>query len=172
MATETRPPSVETAKVAGRRELHFDDLDAVLADAENLARRGYQRLGNWSLGQICMHLALAMKAGIDGAEARAPWPIRWLASRFFKDKTLAKMKAGFQLPKKSAVYMVPRATADQEGLAELRRVIERWRKETRRHPHAFFGKLTPLEWDRLSLSHAELHLSFLVPQGEESLLRG
>ena len=164
MTTETDSPTVETAKVEGRRDVRFSSLDEILADADGLVQSGYRRVGNWSLGQICKHLAVAMEAGIDGSDASAPWPIRWVASRFYKPKALKKMSAGFKLPKKAAARMVPGATDDEAGLSELRRVIQRWKSETNREPHAFFGRMTPDEWDCLSLRHAELHLSFLIPE--------
>jgi hypothetical protein len=41
-----------------RRRLRFADYAAVLADAETLVSGGYQRVGNWSLGQMAIHLAI------------------------------------------------------------------------------------------------------------------
>ncbi len=40
-----------------RRTIQFDSLDEVLADVENLQRLGYEKVGNWTLGQMCNHLA-------------------------------------------------------------------------------------------------------------------
>ncbi|WP_390895610.1 DUF1569 domain-containing protein [Stieleria tagensis] len=34
------------------RELHFDDLNAAIEEAQSLLNTGYNRNGNWSLGQI------------------------------------------------------------------------------------------------------------------------
>lgn len=40
-----------------RRQLSFDDLDAVMRDVEQLAASCYDRVGNWDLAQICSHLS-------------------------------------------------------------------------------------------------------------------
>src|SRR5205807_8480410 len=56
-------------KVTGRRRLHFESLDEVLAEAERRAAGRYRRLGHWTLGQILMHLALAGDKSIDGTIA-------------------------------------------------------------------------------------------------------
>lgn len=42
--------AINTARVTGRRQLRFESLDAVLADAEYLASVPTRQLGNWSLG--------------------------------------------------------------------------------------------------------------------------
>jgi hypothetical protein len=63
--------AIDTRKVAGRRKLHFNSLDEVLADAERLVAGGSTQLGNWSL-------ALVENASIDGFPELFPWPIRLL----------------------------------------------------------------------------------------------
>ncbi|MFI5459648.1 MAG: DUF1569 domain-containing protein [Isosphaerales bacterium] len=42
--------------MAGRRELSFASLDEVMPDVERLLA-GHATVGQWSLGQICNHLA-------------------------------------------------------------------------------------------------------------------
>jgi len=41
-----------------RRQINFCELDEVVADVEHLLSVDYQRAGNWTLGQICDHLAI------------------------------------------------------------------------------------------------------------------
>jgi len=48
------------------RTLNFDDLQAAVHDAETLLSAGYERRGNWSLGQICQHLMLVQDPSVDG----------------------------------------------------------------------------------------------------------
>jgi len=166
MATTTAATSkVDTAHVSGRRQVQYRDHDEVLADAERLAASGYQHLGNWSLGQIARHLATAMKMALDGAPVTAPWPVRFVARLMYKNKVLrGPMKPGFQLPPKFASALIPDPTADQAGLDALRTAVRRWKSEPQRHPHGFFGPLTPAEWETIMLKHAALHMSFLVPR--------
>ena len=108
-----------------------------------------------------------MKMSLDGTTlGRAPLPIRVLLRYVFKKRILTKgMRPGFNLKGPFADYIIPGAayTTDQ-GLADLRAGIERLKREPQRHPHPAFGPLTREEWDLLHLRHAELHLSFFVPQ--------
>ncbi len=47
----------ETSKVQGRRKVQYTSLRDVLADAERISKGRVEALGNWSAGQIFMHLA-------------------------------------------------------------------------------------------------------------------
>ena len=63
-----------------RRDLKpFDSFGAAVADAERLSARGYDRAGNWSLGQCCGHLANWLNYQLDGYP---PLPL-WLKPVFF-----------------------------------------------------------------------------------------
>ena len=53
--------SVDTAKVEGRRTLHFHSLDDILADVERLNQGKVRPIGNWSPGQ-----AARASHGADG----------------------------------------------------------------------------------------------------------
>jgi hypothetical protein len=169
MSTATAAPTnpVVTTKVTGRRVLRFTSLDDILKDAQQLTTGRARRLGNWSLGQATGHLACAMKMSLDGTNhGRAPLPVRIILRLFFKKLILTKgMRPGFNLKGKFAQYMIPEATcSNEQGLSDLRAGIERLKREPQRHPHPAFGPLTREEWDQLHLRHAELHLSFFVPE--------
>jgi hypothetical protein len=49
-----------------RRELRFDRLAEAVRDAELLLSHGHDRLGRWSLGQCCGHLANWLTYPLDG----------------------------------------------------------------------------------------------------------
>ena len=153
--------SVNTGKVAGRREVVYESLDDLLMDAENLvAGKNVKMLGNWSLGQMLAHLAAALHMSIDGTDHRPPWFIRLLGP-FLKRRVLRKMSAGFQLPKPVAEKLIPATpVAPEEGLRLLQEAVKRFRSDTSRQPHNVFGKLTGAEWHQLHLRHSELHMSF------------
>ncbi len=107
--------SVNTSKTTGRRKLRFQNLDEVVADAERLAAMPTRPLGNWSLGQICKHLAETMNQSIDGFEFQASLPIRMVA-RLIKGRYLNRgLTPGFRLPRR-AVRLLPSPTETQEGL--------------------------------------------------------
>jgi hypothetical protein len=160
--------SVNTCKVSGRRQVRYQSLDELLADAERMATQPHRTLGNWSYGQILGHLAETCHMSIDGNRMKVPWPLR-LIGRLLRNRVLTKpMSAGFKLPRRMAAALVPGDMPTADGLAALRRGIERLRTETRRAPHLVFGPYTAAEWDQLHLRHAELHMSFVVPADSTS----
>ncbi len=163
-SSATKPP-VNTGKVAGRRELHFHNFREVLADAERLSQGNYTCLGNWSLGQVCKHLAEGIHMTIDGVSFKVPLIIRLIGPLFLKRRILSKgMSPGIKLPPSAAKQLIPAETSTEEGLKALRFAIERLESEEKRAPSPFLGKLTREESDQVQLRHAELHLSFVVPK--------
>lgn len=68
-------------ETTARRTLSFASLDEAVRDAEMLLAKGYDKAGQWSLGQCCGHLANWLSYPMDGFP-KAPPPIRlmlWLA---------------------------------------------------------------------------------------------
>jgi hypothetical protein len=167
MSTTAPPPAnalVNTLKVQGRRELHFANLDEMLADAERLAAAPQvKQLGNWTLGQALGHLSNAMDMAVDGAKIRPPWFVRLMA-RMFKRHVLNKMRPGYNLPTNVAQELIPPPSlSTAEGIVKFRTAVNRLKATPNRAPSPFLGRLTLVESDRLQCSHAELHLSFFVP---------
>lgn len=154
---------VPTAKVAGRRAVAFESLDDVLMDAERLVAAGeVTMLGNWTLGQMLAHLAVALHMSIDGADFQPPWYVRllgpWIKWRYFR-----RMPAGIRLPKQAEAILVPVPTVTpHEGLLLLQEAVKRSRADLTRKPHIIFGTLSGAQWHQLQLRHAELHLSFVI----------
>jgi hypothetical protein len=165
IAPDLVKPPVNTSKVVGRRELHFATLDQMSADAERLAAaKNVRALGNWSLGQALGHIAAAMDMAVDGAKFQAPWFIRMMAP-LFKKKILTKMSPGYRLPTIATKDLIPPPTiSTEEGIARFRKSLSRLKATPNRAPSPFLGRLTREESDRLQMCHAELHLSFFVPE--------
>ncbi len=137
-ALSTRPTSAAAVRCSIIR------TKRVLADLERIAARGYQRLGNWSLGQIAKHQAVAMTTAVDGFPGRVAWPIRAFAQLFIKRKVLNEpMRAGVKLPAKFAKVLVPDTTGDAEGIEALRTATHRLQTEPQRHPTAFSASSHP-----------------------------
>jgi hypothetical protein len=156
---------IHTGKVKGRRQLRFETIDAMLADAGRLAEAPETRmLGNWPLGTLLGHLAVAMNGSIDGIAFQAPWYIRLIAP-LIKRRILSKgLTPGFNLPKSREPSAFPAGLSSQEGIDRLRQAAARIQVEPMNAPHPVFGKLTQQEWLQLHLRHAEMHLSFAVPK--------
>ncbi len=156
--------AVDTAKVQGRRKVAYASLDEMLADAERVTSGGFKTLGNWSAGQIFLHLAQSFDTSIDGSDLEFPWYLRTLARLFKKQMLKGPMPPGFKLPPKAAEVLVPPPTSTEEGLAALRAAVARLEREPARAISPILGEMSGEEWNRLHLNHANLHMSFLVPE--------
>lgn len=160
--------TVDTGKVAGRRELHFESVEEILAEAERLAAvPKLISLGNWSLAQVILHIANTMQKSIDGFDTKAPWFIRLLGKLIRKRMLTKPMPSGFKLPPPAAKELVAdEFAATQEALTALRSAIGRLGRESNREPHPALGRLSCEQWNQLHMRHAELHLSFLTTEEE------
>ena len=91
--------TVNAKQVNGRRTLRYETYEDLLADVNELASGETDVVGNWSLAQVCKHLAEAFNGCIDGVSFRAPWPMRVMAKLLMKKRFLsATIPAGFQIP--------------------------------------------------------------------------
>jgi hypothetical protein len=159
---------VDTGSVAGRRSLRFDSIDQVLADVDRLVeaeRAGrLKRLGNWTLGQTLGHLATWADYGYSGSPLKVPFFIKWMLRLRKQSFLYGPMRAGVRIPR------VPDGTLATENMPLdkappwFRQVWRRLKTECPPMPNSIFGMLTHDESIALNLRHAELHLSFLVPQ--------
>lgn len=155
---------VDTGKVTGRRTLRFDRVEQIVDEVKRLASGPYRQLGNWSLGQICDHLANTVTGSIDGMDFKAPWLIRVMA-RCMKRRWLSNpMPAGFKLPEKAAKQLISQnAISDAQGVEKLCSALERFHREPQRSSSPVFGPMSDEDWRKLHCRHSELHLSFLQP---------
>lgn len=151
-----------TSTTAHRRTLRFTSYQEILDDVHAMAARPTRHLGNWSLGQICEHLAKAIEYAVTGPPFGVAWYLR-LVGPLLKRRVISQpMKPGFKLPKSAAEYL-PTGTDASEGIARLERAIAAYQTASELKPHAILGRLTRAEYDQLNFRHAEMHLSFIVP---------
>ncbi len=155
---------VATAKVQGRRKLAYKSFDELLADADRLSAGPVKTLGNWSPGQIFRHLAIAYNGSIDGFNTTFPWFMRFVAGMFKNKLINGAMPPGIKVPAKFAKQVMPDATSTEDGLAQPHAAVARLKREPQRGKHPVFGDMTKEEWDKIHLNHANLHMSFLVPE--------
>ena len=160
---------INTKKCKDRRQLRFENVQQALSEAEALAlseREGKLRAGgNWKLGQTLGHLAFWANAPFDGyPEMQRPlWFIRVLIPLFKKRFFHSGMPAGIRIPGTAEGTFGLAAMDTEQGLAQLRRALERLAVQAPARPHPLLGKVSHDDWINLSLRHAELHLSFFHP---------
>jgi len=151
-----------------RRELEFNDLDAVIRDVEALDAAGYHQVGNWDLAQVCGHLADWMQYPMDGYP-RVPLPIRvmlWAMRMTVGRRELRKMLAAGSMAsgRPTLQSTVPPSGSDQAAAVDRLRCIA-VRFQTHRGdfvPSPLFGDVDRETMMRLQLIHCAHHLSFLV----------
>lgn len=158
MATAT------TEKVRERRRIKYNTLDEWFADAEKLAAGKHETVGNWTYGQILDHLGMTFEYSVDGFPRVMPWFIRKLAVWKYKPIMLEKgLKPGVKLPKRLNGLMPSDSATIAASLDRCRNAVARYRSETKRSMHPFFGQMTGEEWDKMHLHHTALHMSFVRP---------
>lgn len=151
-----------------KRELKFDDLQAVLIETKRLQQQGYDSRGNWTLGQTCGHLAEWLRYPMDGFP-KAPllvrailWTMKVTVAKSWAKKVLNE---GFKGGAPTAPDSVPEADelSDVEGIAKLEQVIERAEKyDGELMPSPLFGKMDRELWIKVTLLHSEHHLGYLT----------
>ncbi|RMG01091.1 MAG: DUF1569 domain-containing protein [Planctomycetota bacterium] len=147
-----------------RRELAFSTIDEMIADVESLLARGYRREGNWTLAQVCDHLAIFFRGPVEGyPSGKIPWYVRLLAPLILRRilKT-GKLAEGVRVPES----LLPGEPGDDaEAVRNLIEAAKRYRDhQGKLHANPVFGNLDRATSDRLQLIHAAHHLSFLIPE--------
>jgi len=152
-------------RTPGRRRLRFSCCAEILAEVERLAC-GHRTLGNWSLAQICHHLADTQEFCVQDREPEIKTTALYRATigRF----ALAVLLWFRFIPEQQGNLSPP-------GPADLEAAIERLRGATGQiatqpmsAQHPIFGPLTQDQWRRFHLIHAAHHLSFVLPESESS----
>ena len=149
-----------------RRKVTFASLDEVMPDVDRLLR-GHTTVGNWSLGQICSHLAQALHFTIDGfpPEAYPPWIIRKTIGRFLLWRILrvGRFTEGLKMPTKYE----PAPGADARVEAEsLRAAVQRFAAYSGPlAEHPMKGAVSRAVWERFHCIHCAHHLNFAIPAG-------
>jgi hypothetical protein len=149
----------------GRRKLCYEWFDDVMPDVERLLE-GHQTVGNWTLAQICQHLAAVLRRHVD-----LPASTVFNPSDRASDEAKRRMLESGVLPEgiEAPPGVLPEATRGEREEAEgLRAAISHYRASSGPViPHRIFGPLTREEWDRFELAHLAHHLSFAVPTAAE-----
>lgn len=155
-----------------RRPLHLPYLAALSDELDRIEAGQHagqlQTVGNWTPGQILGHLAAWIHYGWEGYPVKAPpWLVRVIL-RWQLKKILSKgMSSGVRIPGVQGGTTGIEPVPFEQGMAEMRRGIERLEAaEPPAHHSPAFGEMSDEDRVLLNLRHAELHLSFLRYPGD------
>jgi len=122
----------------------------------------HRTVGQWTLAQVCRHLADTINGSMDGFDLR-----RHRFKRFFLGKRLLRWTYRHGIP--PGYTIDPRLTPPpnvrlDEALDAMERAVERYRTyRGRLRAHPLFGDLSREMWGRLHCFHSAHHLSFVIP---------
>ncbi len=160
---------IDTAKVTDRRQLRFNSIDEVLADVDRIVASGkagtLRHTGNWTPGQAMGHVAAWINYGYDGFPMKPPpWPIRIILKVLVKGFLKNGLRPGVKIPgAKEGTYGTEQLSID-EGAAHLRTALMRLKNgEPAKFDSPGLGFMSEANRIKLTLRHAQLHLSFMHP---------
>ncbi len=149
-----------------RRELHFETLGDIVADARAVTLQPHETTGNWNAPQILLHVSSLIGTANRGTDVRLPLPIR-LVGRALRTLRMHRrpIKPGIRAP---AFLMNDLPAFEgvpvEEAVATLEREVAEAEAKPMSHPSPLFGALSHEEWVTMHCHHAELHFSFLKPR--------
>ncbi|GAB5406372.1 MAG: DUF1569 domain-containing protein [Aureliella sp.] len=156
------------------REIRYQDLDEMIADADQLLSGGYQQHGNWTLAQVAGHVADWARFPMDGFPT-PPAPLRlvfWTLRKLGVADRMAKQikENGFKPGIATAPQTVPPSDAsDAEAVAKLRAVAAQMKNHSGPlHTSPLFGEMDPPTHLHVTLLHAAHHFGYLTPNGTEA----
>ena len=144
------------------RNLKFDDLAAAVEEADSLLQSGYEKHGNWTLGQTCRHLCLVQDPSIDG------YP-KWISLFAFMRPLMRRFFLGRLMHGNSprgiptaSIFVPPRDLDDQAEVAKFRDSVARFKSHQGEFaPHPAFGRMNRNDLEGIHAAHAAHHLRFL-----------
>ena len=146
-----------------RRDLVFESYADAIEEIRALQKSGYEKIGVWSLGQICVHLSFYYKGSIEGFGFSLPWIIRFLFGKPYMKKRMKgiRLKAGSSTAPKS---IPPDDLNETEAIEKGIAYLEQLSSAEKLHPSPLVGELTIEEWRIMHLGHTAHHLGFLLPK--------
>jgi len=149
------------------RRLTFRDQDEVIQEIDRLRRTGYDRLGNWSLTQICEHLDKTIQMGLHGSKLRLPWILRatvgkWILAWAVRNNRMPNIRVN--APKS----LLPQNSTEADDFDVIERCMARHREAAtfagpiKNYPLA--DNITVEDWRKIQWIHAARHLGFLNPR--------
>ena len=153
-------PNVTRNRPGQRRPLVFDELSQVVSEVHRLVP-SHDTVGNWTLAQICQHLADSFDGSIDGFDLSVHRLKRFFIHRQMLNRALTKgIPPGYTVNENLSP---PPSVELKPAVDALARAIGRYESyHGDLHAHPLFGRLRREMWDRVHRVHAAHHLSFAI----------
>jgi hypothetical protein len=147
------------------RTLQFESLNQAADEATRLLQGGYIAHGNWSLGQICLHLRLVQDPSIDGYPK---WMSLFAFLRPFMRRILLPKALSSNPPRgirTMGTFQPGTEVEDRREVEQFVASVERFlRYPGAYYPHPAFGRLSRDQLEQVHAAHAAHHLRFLEPK--------
>lgn len=145
------------------RELHFQTLDDLLADAKRIAATPQARSrGAWTPAQNIWHVGRLIKAGVEGYPVQLPLWLRWIGPMMKKRFTTKGFTPGIKLPDYAAAHLVaPVDTTVEQAMDLLETAVQDAKAKGFLPRNPMLGPMTPKQWIDLHCRHAEMHFGLI-----------
>ncbi|MGB2985852.1 MAG: DUF1569 domain-containing protein [Phycisphaerae bacterium] len=144
-----------------RRSLVFADVFQIMPEVRRLVP-AHRTVANWSLGQICEHLARSFVGSMEGFDLS-----NHRIKRFFLRRKMLHVALTKGIPRDYTVdeNLTPPPKVDlREAVGALDAAIQRYQNhQGKLHAHPLFGKMPRDVWDRVHCVHCAHHLSLVLP---------
>ena len=148
-----------------RRQVQFQSQLDIIEDVESLAQGSVTILGGHTFEEIICHLAITndMVTG-KVTPPKLPLIMRLMMPLMRNSILNGPVKPGFKLPKHMEGFFWSDEKVElPDAIARLRASVERYESSGPLAAHPIFGKATREQIDSLTLKHAAMHLSHVVP---------
>lgn len=144
-----------------REHLSFASEAGIIADIKRL-QRGYSAGGNWTLSEVCWHLAHTIPFPAVIGDEHAPLTPAQEKMRPFLEHVLRNgtLPAGFEAP----AELVPPGDCDETSIDELVRRLQAFAAfDAPFIAHPAFGPVAMSSYRPMMLAHCARHLAYLKP---------
>lgn len=136
------------------------DVKDILARIDKLKPDSQRRWGKMDVAQMLAHCAASMEMATGHLVLKRLFIGRVLGPAF-KSKYLDETPLGKNSPTDKSFIITDKRVFEQEK-ARLKKLVQQFAdggtEKCTRHPHSFFGKLTPEQWSIGMYKHLDHHL--------------
>jgi len=136
------------------------DVDEILNRVEKLTPNTQRKWGKMSIGQMLAHLNAFIETALD-SNCQERMLIGKIIGRFFKNRYVSKKQFSKNSPTSKNYTFIDQKDFEKEkskAILLIKQFYENGPEKCTKHPHPFFGKLTPNEWAIVQWKHFDHHL--------------